>query len=399
MAFKWILSALFVLVVWLYALISGYGVVEMELLTFLLLTQIFNSFVLYLRSNLSALHLFKTDTFISILDKLIMLVILGTAMTMPAMSGLLSVQNFVLIQCISFFLTAAVAYILVRKHVQVKKWELNGMLLKKICKDSLPFTVLAGLMFLYQKTDTIILKELNPQGNEQVGVYAAAYRLIDALNMISVLFAGLLYPMFSKMIHDKENIEPLVKLAFSLLVIPAILASILFYFYADKVMALLYIHHIAESAAIFKLLGVSFVGICMTYVFGTLLTAAGEMRLLNRIAIVAVLVSVILNLWFAAKYGAVASAKISIVVFLFTAGCHTYFSFKHFGLRLRWMYLGRGIMAFTIVILLVLGIQNIGIQWLAELSLIIILAILTLIVFRLIPIAEISRLAKSEAKQ
>jgi hypothetical protein len=39
-----------------------------------------------------------------------------------------------------------------------------------------------------------------PDGKIQSSIYASAYRLLDAANMIAYLFAGLLLPLFARML-------------------------------------------------------------------------------------------------------------------------------------------------------------------------------------------------------
>ena len=77
-----------------------------------------------------------------------------------------------------------------------------------------------------------MLERLLPDGAFQSGVYAQAFRLLDASNMIAYLFSIQLLPVFSKMIKHKENVEQLVKLSFILLVTPALIVSVGCFSYA-----------------------------------------------------------------------------------------------------------------------------------------------------------------------
>ena len=49
-------------------ILVGYGQDQMEMLYFLCFNQFLLSFILYFRSNISGLHLFKTDSMLSVLD-------------------------------------------------------------------------------------------------------------------------------------------------------------------------------------------------------------------------------------------------------------------------------------------------------------------------------------------
>ena len=105
-----------------------------------------------------------------------------------------------------------------------------------------------------------------PKGEYEVGIYASAYRLLDAFNMIAYLFSVLLLPIFSNMIKRKENVVQLVKLAFTLLFIVSATVAIGSHFYSFELMELMYHDHVEESSAVFRLLMFGFIAISSTYV-------------------------------------------------------------------------------------------------------------------------------------
>jgi len=72
---KFLLAGIYAVVCMLTALIIGYKQVQLHLLAFLILNQFLISFTLYLRSNISGLHLFRTDRLLSVLDRSLMIII------------------------------------------------------------------------------------------------------------------------------------------------------------------------------------------------------------------------------------------------------------------------------------------------------------------------------------
>ena len=90
-----------------------------------------------------------------------------------------------------------------------------------ILKKSFPFAVLVLLMTFYNRIDTVMLERMLPDGAQECGIYASAYRILDATNMVAFLFAGLLLPMFAKMLKLEQPVEEMVKLATSLLLLLA----------------------------------------------------------------------------------------------------------------------------------------------------------------------------------
>jgi len=81
----------------------------------------------------------------------------------------------------------------------------------------------------------------------------------------------------------------------------------------------LYYHHVETSATIFGVLILCFLGIATSYIFGTLLTANGNLRILNFMAFGGVLINIILNLILIPGYKAFGSAIASLATQSFIA--------------------------------------------------------------------------------
>ncbi len=395
---KLLLSVPFIIVIGIWGIFfANYSNYELEILAFLVISQIMNSYVLYNRSNLSGLHLFKTDTFISILDKLLMILLVGFFLISAKYQSMLDIRLFCILQSISFTITAIISFLIVKSYTHLPKFKFNFLVFRIIIKESFPYALLALLMVIYAKSDTVLLKSIHPNGNEEVGIYAAAYRLFDAASMIAVLFSGLLYPIFARLIKEKEELAPMIKSGFSLLVYPAITCSLVLFYFRIPIMELLYNQHAYQSAQLLGFLFGSFVASCITYICGTLLTANGNIKLLNKIAFVAVVLNLVLNYFFIPQYGSYASAIISCSTFTLVAIAHAYFSFKMFKLKIQ----GVTIIKFAFVVLSTIMVsillKNSTLTFLFGLILAFIYAILILFTVRLIPLKEILTNLKSES--
>jgi O-antigen/teichoic acid export membrane protein len=164
-----------------------------------------------------------------------------------------------------------------------------------ILKKELPLCC-SVLLMTFTTVLTCTIERLLPPVRLISGIYASAYRLLDSANMIALLFAGLLLPIFARMIKLRQNVEEIVRLSFSLLVIPAFVVVICCNFFSYELMNLLYSgDHIQESSDVFKILMCCFVPISSTYIFGTLLTANGNLRQLNFMASFGMAVNIIMN--------------------------------------------------------------------------------------------------------
>lgn len=334
---KLLLSLLYMIFILAYGIISALNTTEWTLILLLLLGQVFNSFTLYNRSNIAGLQLFKTDTFLSITDKLLMILLCLPLFVFESAKEYMSVTTFVLLQTISFGISAVISFFIVKSKTIEFNLDFNFNKIIFILKESFPYALLTLLMLVYSKIDTVLIKEVHTNGNQEVGYYAAAYRIIDALNMIAVLFAGLLYPIFSKSIKSSVDVSKLIKTSFSILVLPAIIVTIVSIVYSKELMHLLYHENIEYSAKLFQKLLISFIFICNSYIFGTYLTARGEIKLLNIFAVIATISTIILNIIFIPKYGAAASCLITIFTFGLVSVLQTVYSLKSLTINISFL--------------------------------------------------------------
>jgi O-antigen/teichoic acid export membrane protein len=201
------------------------------------------------------------------------------------------------------------------KKAHFRKLSWNWPFFLMIMKQSMPFALLVLLMTFYNRLDPVMLEYLLPKeiGNEQVGIYASGFRLLDAANMIAYLFGVLLVPIFSKMIKKKQPIEHMLKLSFTLIITLAVIVGFGLFFYSRELMDLLYDTHIEESTRVFRLLIPAFIAVSTTYIFGTLLTANGNLRQLNIIAFSGLIINLIMNYLLIPGFMATGSALASLV--------------------------------------------------------------------------------------
>ncbi len=317
---KIILAVVYLLILLLVGLIIGYDTRLMKLL----LIQGFNMFliffILYLRSNLAGLHLFKTDSIVSVIDRVILIGLCFFMLKAGVFKGPNGIMYFVYAQTFCYFITAVTAFIIILKKTHTFKLTFNSPFSLMILKKSLPFATLILLMS-FSRIDTVMIERILPKGvgDVQSGIYAQAFRLLDATSMIAFLVAGMLLPIFSRMLKYKEPVQPLVLLISRLLLVPAIIIGVGCTFYNEELMGLLYHEHIITSAKIFSLLMLSFIGISVNYIFGTLLTANGSMKQLNYMYGVSMVFYFISNYLLISKYGAYGAAITSVVTQFLTA--------------------------------------------------------------------------------
>jgi len=312
-------AILYTAITFLAGYLIGYNIIQFKILALLCLNQFLHSFIMFLRSNLSGLHLFKTDAIVSIMDRFFMILICGILLWGNLISEPFQILWFVYAQTASYLIAMLIAIILVMGksiHFQFR-WNLKS--LKEIFTKSLPFALMVLLMSIYMRIDAVMLERLLIDGKIQVGIYAQGYRLLEAVNMFAYLIAVLLLPIFSKMIKEKQPIESLTGLSFSLIIVPAFIIGFCSLFFSNEIMNLLYTDSTVQSSPVFVILMLCFIPISTTYVLGTLLTANGNLKELNLMASFGILVNIILNFLLIPEYQAKGAAMASIITQIGTA--------------------------------------------------------------------------------
>ena len=309
---KFMLAVIYIACAFLIGLVIKYDYRLMKLMLLLGFNQFLISFIAYLRSNIAGLMLFWVDSIISVMDRVILITISCILFYSNILGRDLNIMDYVYAQTVSYGVTAVVAFFIVMSKTEFKKFKLTRAFATMILKKSFPYATLGLLMACGNRLDAVMVERMLPNGAEQAGVYAQGFRLLDSANMISVLFAGILIPIFARMLKFKESVEPLVKTAFILLITPGIIVAIGCWFYSTDLMRLLYGEkHLEQAAVIFPILMSCFVAYSTQYIFGSLLTAHGRLRELNLIAASVILINVTMNIFLIPIFEATGSAMSS----------------------------------------------------------------------------------------
>lgn len=297
LAAKIVLTALFNAVLFLSAWIAGYGSDAFTLLVPLALVQVSISFIYFFRSAFGGLLLFKTDGLFTVLDRMLM-ILFCVILLWGGVVDKMRIEYFAYAQVAAYGISAIAAGILVFWYGGFPKLHFETARIKAILIQSLPYAILVLMMTIYSRTDSILIERLLPDGEVEADLYARGYRMLDAVVGFALLFAGLLMPLFARMIHHKEPVEELVRISFQTILVFSVTTSVSCFFFREPIMAVLYPNASQPeyAALVFGLLMFTFVNISIVYIFGTLLTANGSLRQLNTIALLSILVNVSLNM-------------------------------------------------------------------------------------------------------
>ncbi len=327
------LALAYTVVLFLVGVVLGYDSESLKLLLLLGFSQILLSSLLYIRSNFTAFGKYKLDSVFSVLDRLLMI---GGVYYLFAHQGegMVNITNFIYVQLVGYwisFLMALIALFIIAQPVWPRY---NKRFTKVLLKKSAPYALIVILMAAYNYSDSIMIERILPDGEAQNAIYAQSFRILMALNNYAYLFAVLLLPMFSKMIANKKSVQELIATSSSLLIYGVSVIAILFVFYGHDVIAVCYgefpegagfmqrlslidsiqnATQVSESTRVFKLLILGIIPMSINYCFGTLITASGNMKVLNKIASVSLLLNVVLNFILIPEFGAYGAAMASLI--------------------------------------------------------------------------------------
>jgi O-antigen/teichoic acid export membrane protein len=324
---KLILAVAYIMITMGSALFAGYNNAQIQLLTLLCFNQVLSFAITYLRTNISGLHFFMTDSLLSVLDRLLM-ILFCSLLLWGQIFGPIQLQWFVYAQTISYGITLLVCFFVLQPRLGRLQWKWNRAFAYHLLRKSYPYALLGLLMGFYSRIDGILLERLLPEGKVAAGNYASAYRLFDAANMIAVLFAGLLLPGFSRLLQRKEDPRSLLHLGFVLIITPALILCSACYFYRSEIIFMLNKTANAEIENSLFLLMASFVFTCTVYIYGTFLTARGALKLLNRIALIACITNLVMNILLIPGAGIIGAAITALVTQGVVAVSHYLFAHR-----------------------------------------------------------------------
>ena len=368
---KLILSIIYITILFLSGLIFDLSFHEMKWLIIIGFNQILVALILFVRSNLSALLLFKKDSILSVTDRIILIFFCGYFLWSIGNNAIITIDFFILSQTVAYLITVLIGLLLLMKHAKLPSIKWDPIFFKMIVKKSMPYALLIFLMSVYYYSDVVMVERI--RGNIEVAKYAHGYRFFMAFNMLGYLFAGLLLPIFSKLIKENKSVIPISWLSFKLIYFFALIICVTVWTYKVEIIHWRYEINgasLLHSSKTFGWLMISFIAVSCNYIFGTLLTAKGSMKQLNILAIFGILINISLNLLLIPDEGssgaAFASAFTQFFVLLFQiALCYKIFNFKFNLLAIFQIF------SFSILfILIVYTVENyLNINWLGKIIL------------------------------
>lgn len=374
------------------AWIAGYSDIKMTV--FICLNLALTSVFMILRGAIAGLGFYREDSFFSALDKLIMIVVLGYLSWLSPWSNDFDIMLLVYGQGISFMLACIVAVIFLISKAGITWQPMSAAYFTSVIRQSAPYVLILLFMTAYNKLDGVMLGAMIDDNKYQAGVYAAAYRFYDAANMAGYLFAALLLPMYASNIGLPVVLNELKSAGLKLTA--AISTGILCvtFFYGEPLLRAVYNDYTPQLYQTLRLLMAGYLTVAVAYIFGTLLVSQGKVGNLNRLFAAGLVLNIILNLMLIPGHQATGAALATLFTQVFVMLGQIYLCRKETGIGIgRAEIIRTGAYGLTIFMMFYLIKALDLFNWVANMTMCILISVLLSFVFRIISLKEIRSLS------
>lgn len=240
---------------------------------------------------------------------------------------------------------------LVAKRYADFSWNVDVAFWKHAIKRSWPIGVSILFSLIYFKADTLVLSFIRPQA--EVGVYGAAYRVLEILVTLPFMYAGVLLPVIAKAWADgqRTRFAHLIQKsfdAFALLVFPLVVGTQII---ATKAMTLVAGPDFTQSGDILRILILATGIIFIATIFSHAIVALDRQRAMLPVYIVTSIVTLAGYVLFIPVYGMWAAAWLTVGSELAVMLGNIVITVRTLKMRVDWTVSGKALLASVIMYL------------------------------------------------
>ena len=223
-------------------------------------------------------------------------------------TGLLGIMIAVILGSITHFL---INYIFSLKYVRIR-WEIDLQVWREIVHKSWPIAISIIFNLVYLRADAIILSLTRSQA--EVGIYGAAYRVVDILIVFPMMFMGLILPLLSQYWAEKNKLDfkNMLQKSFNMLSIIAIPLVVGTLFLAKPVMVLIAGQDFAVSGSVLKIIMLACAFVFLGSLFAHTIVAINKQKLMIWAYVTTALLSMTGYIILIPKYSYFAAAWITV---------------------------------------------------------------------------------------
>lgn len=204
-----------------------------------------------------------------------------------------------------------------------------------------------SIMFnvIYLKGDTVILSFFRDQ--MEVGLYGAAYRVIDIISQTAMLIMGLMLPLlaYAWSTGNEKTFKEHLQLAFNVMMMFAIPMSVGLIVLSERIMTIVAGPEFRNAGTPLVLLSIAVFGVFIGAIFGHLAVAINRQKETIPVYLTNAIITIILYFIFIPRYGMIGAAGASVFSELFAA-LFLYLVIKKYShISLSWTVVGKALFA------------------------------------------------------
>lgn len=310
-SFKLILAIVYPVLMVGIGYLMGYRGMEIPLLLVISLSYSAYQLLMYIRAKYQASQFFALDSFASISDK--SLLILFTSILL--VTGI-TIQSYTMARfasmLVALFIVAIPAFFIYSPKAFNFKW--NHEAWASILKQTYPFAFITILFSLHDKIDQVMIERM--LGEYASGLYAAAYRWLDAFMMFLWIVLPMFFARFAFFKDKPQDLTKVLSMAQVVSGVPMIFVSCFVWFHGQQLFFLLGNSTASEITQMTHCLQILFGAVfihAMLACLGTLLSATGGEFFINKILVVSIVLNIGLNVVLLPSMG-ISGAAIATVV-------------------------------------------------------------------------------------
>ena len=274
--------------------------------------QALTSLFLFFRNIITAHQLFTVDAWLSVVDKVLMIVVCGAFIYRPLLFGKIDLPIYLNAQISCTAIAAGVAVVILwRKQLwgRGEKSHIGAGMVAAV----LPFTLILLLMSAHNRLDGFLVKQLHPNGAYEAGIYASAYRLLDAGNMLGYLAASFLVPFIARHMGNRLLLQTTLLQLRHALLLCGLMAVAFVWVFAGVIEQRLYHTGSPYNAQVLRLCIAVLPAYYMVHIYGSLLTAMGQFRTFIWLLLFSAAINTTMNVLLIPAYGALACCMAALV--------------------------------------------------------------------------------------
>ena len=198
---------------------------------------------------------------------------------------------------------------------KIKAWKFNNNLAREILKNSWFLMLASAASFIYVRIDQVIIGSLS--GNREVGIYAAAVKLVEVWYFIPGIICGSLFPaIVNAKITSQEVYKSRLKKFYILMVTIPLLIAVPMTLLAKPIIFILFGNEYMESVNILRIYIWSSIGLFLGTAMGQYLMSENLVKTIFWLSLSAMIVNIILNFIFIPIWGLLGAAWATLISYM-----------------------------------------------------------------------------------